>query len=68
MLGMLFLLQETLSPTKPFLTWTSGLPPPLTGFLGLLAFVQSLKGALPSFLGPELHREIELGIFVCLAQ
>lgn len=67
MLGMLFLLQETLSPTKPFLTWTSGLPPPITGFLGLLAFVQSLKGALPSFLGPVLHREIELGMFVCLA-
>lgn len=68
MLGMLSLLQELFPPPSPF----SPGPRPflllrLTGFLGLLAFVQSLKGALPSFLGPELHKKVELGMFVSLS-
>lgn len=41
-------------PTKPCLTWSEATPFPLTpSFLGFLAYLQSLKGALPTFLGPR---------------
>ena len=61
MLGMFF-------PPSPFSPGARPLPSPLTpSFLGFLAYLQSLKGALPTFLGPGLHWEIGLGTFVCLS-
>lgn len=66
MQGMLFLFrQKTVSPNKPFLTWRSAPPfPSHQGSPAFLALLQSLKGALASFLGPELHGEVELDVCV----
>jgi hypothetical protein len=59
-LQTLFYLQLHLSYSIPALLYSFWFP----GFLELL---QPLKGNLPSSLGPELHREVELGMFVFLS-